>query len=1070
MRASFIAVLCLAICAALAAAAQAPAAAPAAAGFEIRGVILSGKTPIPGVTVSAANTLTGKKAITSTGLDGAYSLRVPSAGRYVVRAEMPAFQTLTSEVLLNPARPQAKVDLTLLLESRAPRPQSAAGETAGLIPNNGANEGFSSQQDAGLGGETPLADMPAMASSADATNEAVAVSGNQGETMNFGRGGEDIRDRIEEMRARGELPQGGPGMGGPGGPGGGGPMIFRMRASGRSFADIMSRPHGALYFSTGGSLFDALPYALSGAAPQLPDYSNYRFGGTVGGRLKIPHLFDAGPRTFFFANLFGTRGDTPYQAFSHVPTELERSGDFSQTLLPNGQPVQLYDPTTHLPIASVPVSAAAQALLKYIPLPNSPGTQNFRLTTTASNRSTVGAFRLMHSFGAMPQGPRGFGPRGRNGINFGFNVSDSTAQQLSPFPLLGGTLHSRGVNVNGGYVRSRKEWTNMLRLNFNEQRSDQSNRYAGVEDVAAAAGIAGVSTAPSDWGVPNLSFTNYRSLTDLAPRSEHDRTVSIGDTVAWFHGKHNLRFGGDYRRMWTVLRSNTDPRGTFVFTGALTAAQSAGGPVAGTGYDFADFLLGLPQQTSIQFSPNAYYFAANGWDLYVMDDWRVRGNLTLDFGLRYEYFGPYTEAHDRLVNLDAAPGFTAVAAVYPGQAGPYGGAYPASLVRPDRNNFAPRIGIAWKPFSKTVVRAGYGINYNGGQYRDIVQHLAFQPPFSFTETNIASAATPLTLTNGFPAAAVPGVTNNYAVDPNYRLGYVQVWNLNVQRDVGWNTVVNVGYTGSKGTRLDIVEAPNRGPDGLLIPGVQPFLWETSDGSSILHAGSVRVRRRFTGGVSLGATYTFSKSIDNASSIGGGATVVAQDPLDLAAERGLSSFDQRHRFTGDYVIDLPFGANRKWLNNGGALARIAGDWEWSGSFTIASGTPWTAQVVGSFGAVAQGANGSLRADVTGQPIALPNPSIREWFNTAAFTVPPAGQYGTAGRNTIIGPGTTTFNMSLSKTFSFKDFYSLEMRLDANNVFNTPQYTSIDTVVNSPTFGQVVAVGNMRQVQVATRFRF
>lgn len=324
--------------------------------------------------------------------------------------------------------------------------------------------------------------------------------------------------------------------------------------------------------------------------------------------------------------------------------------------------------------------------------------------------------------------------------------------------------------------------------------------------------------------------------------------------------------------------------------------------------------------------------------------------------------------------------------------------------------------------------------------------------------------------HGFPTAAVPGVTNNYAVDRNYRLGYVQVWNLNVQREVGWNTVVNVGYSGSKGTRLDIVEAPNRGPDGLLIPGVQPFLWETSDGSSILHAGSVRVRRRFTSGVSLGATYTFSKSIDNASSIGGGATVVAQDPLDLAAERGLSSFDQRHRFTGDYVIDLPFGAGRKWLNNGGPLARIAGDWEWSGSFAIASGMPWTAQVMGAFGEVAQGANGSLRADVTGQPISVPNPGIGEWFNTAAFTVPSAGQYGTAGRNTIIGPGTTTFNMSLSKTFSFKDFYALEMRLDANNVFNTPQYASIDTVVNSPTYGQVVAVGNMRQVQVATRFRF
>ena len=195
-----------------------------------------------------------------------------------------------------------------------------------------------------------------------------------------------------------------------------------------------------------------------------------------------------------------------------------------------------------------------------------------------------------------------------------------------------------------------------------------------------------------------------------------------------------------------------------------------GTPVQGTGYDFADFLLGAAQQTSIQYSNNQNYkFAANGWDLFVMDDWRLRGNLTVNAGLRYEYIAPFSELNNQLVNLDAAPGFTAVAPVQPGQIGPFTGiVYPSGLIKPERNNWAPRIGIAWKPFSKTVVRAGYGINYNLSQYRSIVSNLAFQPPFSVTQTNVASTSQVLTLANGFPAPTDSTITNNYGIDPNYR--------------------------------------------------------------------------------------------------------------------------------------------------------------------------------------------------------------------------------------------------------------------------------------------------------------
>jgi hypothetical protein len=224
------------------------------------------------------------------------------------------------------------------------------------------------------------------------------------------------------------------------------------------------------------------------------------------------------------------------------------------------------------------------------------------------------------------------------------------------------------------------------------------------------------------------------------------------------------------------------------------------------------------------------------------------------------------------------------------------------------------------------------------------------------------------------------------------------------------------------------------------------------------------------GVSLGGSYTWSKAIDDASNIGGGGSVVAQNPFDLAAERSLSSFDQRHRFTADYLVELPFGHDKLWLNQKGIARTIFGDWQWSGDWTIASGTPFTPRVLGNFADVNRGTNGTLRADVTGLPASLPNPTVAEWFNTAAFVAPPAGQYGDARRNSIIGPGTLLFDMAFTKVLPIKDMRVLELRAQASNIFNTPHFAAIDTTVNSPTFGQVISVGSMRTLQLTARFRF
>jgi outer membrane receptor protein involved in Fe transport len=628
----------------------------------------------------------------------------------------------------------------------------------------------------------------------------------------------------------------------------------------------------------------------------------------------------------------------------------------------------------------------------------------------------------------------------------------------NPFPTLGGATKSNAWDVPIGYSFTKAGLTHALRLQFNRQHGETTNLYAFNQNIGGEAGLSGVAVDPFDWGPPNLSFNSFSSLRDTIPSARTDQTIAVGDTVIKTHGQHTMRFGGDYRDIRADSRVDPNARGSYVFSGLFT------------GNDFADLLLGLPQQSTVQFGPGTERFRSHSADLFIQDDWRATDKLTVNAGLRYEYFSPQSEAANRLVTLDAAPGFTAAVPVMAGATGPYSGALPDSIVRPFRDGFAPRIGLAWRPKQGTVVRTGYGINYNSSVYTTIAQQLAGQPPFANANTVLSTPATPLPLETALLAVTPGATTNTYGVDPNYRLGYVQIWNVDVTRDLTRTVQAGIGYTGTRGSDLDILRAPNRNPDGTLrIAGVLPFIWESSEGESMMNAVTFRIRKRLTNGVAAGATYTLSKSTDDASAIGGGTGVVAQNDQDLVAEHGLSSFDQRHRVSGDFTYELPFGPNKRWFKTG-AASSIFRDWQVNGNVSLASGTPVTARVLGNVRDVGQGTNGTLRANYNGQPIDVSDPTSMLFFNTAAFSIPAAGTYGTAGRNTIIGPGTSVMNLGLTRNLTFGQTRGLSIQLLANNVFNTVQFASIDTVVNSPTFGQVTSVRPMRRIQLLFRFRF
>jgi hypothetical protein len=715
------------------------------------------------------------------------------------------------------------------------------------------------------------------------------------------------------------------------------------------------------------------------------------------------------------------------------------------------------------------MSRASAGLLPFIPLPNAPGAvQNYQFLASVAQNTDNMSLRLSRPLTKKDRFTFNIGMQRRNGNQaqlYGFR------DEISGFGF--------NSDLSWSHTFSAKR-INSLRWNFSRNRSETIPFFAFKTNVAAELGIAGTARDPINYGPPNLSFTNFGGLTDASPSLRRDQTSSISDSMLFVHGKHSVSVGGEYRRMQLNSRTEQNARGTFSFSGVATSGLDERGlPLAGTGYDFADFLLGLPQSSSVRFGSANTYFRGSVKSLFTQDDWKVRSNLSLNLGLRYELFTPFHEKFGRMANLDIAPGFRGAAVVTPGRTGPFSGPFPEALIDSDRNNVSPRAALAWRPGILTKrrlqVRAGYGMFFNGSIYNQIPNRLASQPPFASTSSLVTSSARVLTLENGFPATPSATVTNSYAINRYYRLPYAQTWNLAIQGEIAPSVVVEVGYLGTKGTRLDIQRMPNRAAPGStltaeqrrLIGNALSFTYDTSEGNSIYHAAQARVTRRFRKGFSANALYTWSKSIDNASTFSGGAGVVAQDDTNLRAERGLSTFNQPHRLTLSYVVSSPWGSRTSRLGAEGLHGRLLADWSFSGGINASAGRPFTARVLGNRSDTGgTGSIGSGRADSTGLRV----DSGAGFFNPAAFGIPPAGRFGNAGRNTIPGPGALSASLSVSRSFRLTDRRRLEFRVEGANFTNHVVYTGIATVVNATNYGLATAAQSMRSIQSSLRLRF
>ena len=834
------------------------------------------------------------------------------------------------------------------------------------------------------------------------------------------------------------------------------------RSFGNNRGIIRSLYSGTAGLTFGTSALDARPYSLAGIHSSKPEYNQIQGAFSFGGPLRIPHLVRNGPN--FVVGYQFTRNRNAQTQSGLMPTSAEREGDLSQA------PGQIFDPSTQLPFSGnmIPIdriSPQAKSLLRLMPLPNFTGSTiyNYQTALNGTTNSDIVFGNLRKSFGKKDQ------------LSGTFSLQSSRSDSPTLLGFLD-TSRTLGSNLSANWQHAfTSQSVGVFTYQFNRQSSSTVPFFQNRENISGAAGITGNNQEAVNWGPPSISFySGMSSLYDAVPSSSHTQASAFKATIYWSHGKHNLSYGGEFRRQQINLRSQENPRGSFTFTGASTAGSTPGALLAGARNDFAGFLLGIPDTVSIAFGNADKYFRSSSYNAFIADDWKVHPNLTLNLGLRWEYGSPITELYGRLVNLDIAPGFAAVAPVVgKDPVGPLTGShYSNALLLPDRRAVQPRIGFAWKPVSgfPLLVRGGYGIYFNNSPYQSIAMQMAQQSPLSKSLSLQNSTANPLTLASGFNAPP-NSTTNTFAVDPKLRIGYVHIWQVSIQVDLPAALQLTTTYQGNRGKNALQQFLPNTYPEGAVNPCPScptGFRYLTSSGTSARNAAIVQLHRRLSKGLTATAQYTLSKSIDDAApgTTGtSGAVFIAQDWLNLNAERALSSFDQRHVASMQFQYTTGMGIKGGALMKGwkGALFK---EWTLSSQINRSSGLPLTPIYPSTVRST--GVTGPVRPDRTSEDIY--NAPAGLHLNPAAYVAPAAGHWGNAGRNSITGPSQFTLSASLNRTFRTGDRTSLDLNVAANNMLNHVTFTSWNTTAGSVQFGRPTSANSMRTVQTTIRWRF
>ncbi len=1009
---------------------------------------------VPGATVTVTNVGTSAQRTATSDAEGRFSFLSLPPATYTLRAELQGFQTAevknfelrTGET----ASPVLTLGLGSVTESVSVRADAPLLQTASASVGQVINE---KQIDTlPINGRTvlSLASLSAGVSSRafqrgtqyGRRNEYVTVEGGRDSSTNYTIDGVYVRSlRFNNLSLNPPLDSV--------------QEVSLMRNSfsteygqGQAVVSIVTKSgtnefKGSAYEFGRSDTFDARNYF----ATTKPPFKRNQFGGTLGGPIKKNKLF-------VFGSYEGLRTNQGQTFLASVPNPTFLSGDFSSLATP------IIDPTTGQPfpgniIPSSRFSNFAKVLTPTIPAPNNNASNNFRTVQnfidnadTASGRADLTINDAHSLFGR-------------------FMWNNSSQFQPAAFSSTNYPQRGRNLAIGETWVIS-PQWVNEIRVGYNYAYHLVGPVNLGdrnwVQDIGLK-NLAG-SSDPLDYGRPNWTISGFSGQGEgTITQGATENIFSVSDAVSRVAGKHNIRFGVQAQYRAFEHLTEVPPRGQFTFNGLFS-----GSPIA-------DYLLGYCSSCGGAFGSSRSNYRSPTVAPFFDDIWQVSRKLTLQMGIRWEYLAPWVEQNNQAGAFDAATGKIAyhkVPANIPASLAPLiinqDNYFPAGIVSQDYNNWGPRVRGTYNLTDRTVIRSGFGVFYDNLNLNEL-QFTRLVPPMYGQYSLTPDKSSPISVDTLFPGLGdIAQFPAPFSIDPNSRTPYSIQWNVNVQRTLGHNYLVEVAYTGSRAEnehkRYNINQA-DFGTTPLITrlpyPNFQSAILYSSDAGYARFKGlSFRLEKRYSAGLFFLANYQVSRNTDN-----GSGEVEANDTAfrqNLNADYGLSRYNQTHRGAVNFGYELPFGEGKRWLHDGGPVAYILGGWQVQGIFRAATGFPFT--VTGT-NVCACGSYVPQRVNVARSDLGvLSDPTPEKWFDKTAYALPAAGFQGTAGRNTLIGPGQRSTDVSFIKRFPIQAM-RIEFRGEIFNLFNNTNFGQPDANISNVTAGVISAADDARSMQFGLR---
>ena len=826
--------------------------------------------------------------------------------------------------------------------------------------------------------------------------------------------------------------------------------------------------HGAAYEFLRNEVFDAKNFFTPAGAAK-PSFKRNQYGFAMGGPVVIPKVYDGRNKAFFFGDFENTRIRETSTIANTLPTVRMRAGDFGELTKrvddpSNGQqfPSNIIPPSRFDPVAA--------NLIKLYPTPQiSTLANNFTYLSPRIQDVDKWDFRADQNMGT------------RDNVFFRFSTHDTVLPDTPslPAPSFGGgnlDYSTQGINTGLGWNHIFSPNLVMgLRTGWNYAHFQRDNPAAALgHNFNKEFNIPG-ATYVSNGSFSQMAITGYRAL-GIGPNNPNDRNSQnrqVAGDLNWVHGRHTVKAGGSLLKSQNPIYNIRNTLGTYTFNGAYS------------GDGAADFLLGVSSQWAWQ-SPLSVSMRTYNLGVFAQDDWKINNRLTINLGVRYEISPPWIEKYNKMGNfdIDTTPGTATL--VYARSDGPR---YDRALVATDKNNVMPRVGFAYKAAKKTVIRSGYGLFYAYLENMGDSEYIIGNAPYAYGVTLTGSSTLPALRLSQGPAtgatelAKAPSLQfSSYQRHPPQSSAHQ--WNFNIQQEVGQDWLIEVGYAGSRGLHLVRRYDGNFSPAGtgnidakrqfksLAIPGtgiiaspLGPVYSFRYDGNSNYHAMIAKVEKRFSKGMTVLGSYTWSKNIGDTcgNAVTGDATGCGfQNLYNLRPEKALDNQDVPHRFVASILYELPVGKGRSFMANTNPVAQaVLGGWGLGSIVSESSTVPFSPTVQGN---PANTGTYSVvqRPDVIG-PAYLGERTLQQDFNTAAFVRPANFTYGSSGRNVLRGRPQFNWDFSALKNFQLMERLRLQFRFEAFTLTNTPRFGAPGNVVGTAAFGVITGAGTPRNLQ-------